>query len=237
MLICHHTSAFAIHPFHTMSASTALTTRLRAGGQEDAFSDLTSSLARLDNQWKIQQAGKGSGSRWSKLILPNDQDEKPEEIGAAQEALYSFQSGAQEVNDYVWVLDPPRNSIPSCILVFTGGAALGQFPQVAYNELLLRVSDKLNALVIAAPYSVDLDHFKLAKQTGERLRRALLYLEDDPNRSYSMLPPVYSLGHSVGCKLQTIYMAATGQDFDGVGFMGYNNFSFCQNDQNGEKFC
>ncbi|KAL3912753.1 MAG: hypothetical protein SGILL_006761, partial [Bacillariaceae sp.] len=154
-------------------------------------------------------------------------DEEPEEVGAAQEAMSSFQGGASQEssNDYVWVLDPPGNSIPSCVLVFTGGAALGQFPQVAYNELLLRVSDKLNALVITAPYSVDLDHFKLAKQTGERLRRALVYLEDDPSRPYTKLPPVYTLGHSLGCKLQTIYMAATGQDFDGVGFMAVNNFS------------
>jgi hypothetical protein len=232
LLIINPVAAFAIHPstskYTQIPGSSVAATRLRAGGQDDAFSDITSSLARLDNQWKIQQAGKGSRSRWSKLILPQDKDAEPEEIGAAQEAVSSFQKGGNpdKPEDYVWVLDPPGSSIPSCILVFTGGAALGQFPQVAYNELLLRVSDKLNALVIAAPYTVNLDHFALAKQTGERLRRALLYLEDDQNRPYSKLPPVYSLGHSLGCKLQAIYMAATGQDFDGIGFMAFNNFSF-----------
>jgi hypothetical protein len=215
---------------------------IRAGGQDsdnggadgDAFSDLTSSLARLDNQWRIQQAGKGLKSRWSKLFLPKNPEEQPEEVDVNQEYEAASVTGStfpkditsQVPDDYVWVLDPPGNSIPSSIIVFTGGAALGQFPHVAYNELLLRISDKLNALCIAAPYSVDLDHFKLAKQTGERIRRAIMYLEDDPSRPYKTLPPIYSLGHSLGCKLQTIYVAATGQDFDGMGFMAYNNFSF-----------
>ncbi|KAG7363336.1 DUF1350 domain containing protein [Nitzschia inconspicua] len=219
------------------------TTRIRGGGPDDgnvsgggdAFFDLTSSLARLDNQWKIQQAGKGPKSRWSKLFLPKDPEEEPEEVGAGEVwKKNAATSGSyfpevrtqQDPNDYVWILDPPGNSIPSCIIVFTGGAALGQFPHVAYNELLVRVSDKLNALCIAAPYSVDLDHFKLAKQTGERIRRALVYLEDDPSRPYKTMPPIYALGHSLGCKLATIYACATGQDYDGLGFMAFNNFSF-----------
>jgi Protein of unknown function (DUF1350) len=248
LLLGGEASAFAPHydgwRIRTPSLSkieNSVTTRIRAGGQDDenargdAFSDLTSSLARLDNQWKIQQAGKGPKSRWSKLLLPKDPEDEPEEVDAGQEwkenaaASGSYSptvSNQQDPNDYVWVLDPPGNSIPSCIIVFTGGAALGQFPHIAYNELLLRVSNKLNALCIAAPYSVDLDHFKLAKQTGERIRRALVYLEDDPSRPYKTMPPVYALGHSLGCKLTTIYACATGQDYDGLGFMAFNNFSF-----------
>jgi hypothetical protein len=226
------------HSFPATVVGSRVLTSLRAGGQDnndvDAFSDLTSSLARLDNQWKIQQSGKGSKSRWSKLFLPRDNEEKPEELNVAQDfdasavtgSTFPKDSDSQDPNDYVWVLDPPGNAVPSCIIVFTGGAALGQFPHVAYNELLLRVSNKLNALCIAAPYSVDLDHFKLAKQTGERIRRAIMYLEDDPSRPYKTMPPIYALGHSLGCKLQTIYVAATGQDFDGFGFMAYNNFGF-----------
>ena len=38
--------------------------------------------------------------------------------------------------------------------------------------------------------------------------------------------PVYCLAHSLGCKLSTIYMAATDQEYDGVAFMSYNNFGF-----------
>jgi hypothetical protein len=36
------------------------------------------------------------------------------------------------------------------------------------------------------------------------------------------------LAHSLGCKLQTIYLAATGQQFEGIGFISFNNFSFSQ---------
>ena len=218
------------------------------------FGEITSALATLDQQWQIQQrtsVADGQGKpRWSKLFLPKEES-------MADEDYY-------EQEEYVWMLEPPSNSIPSCVVAFTGGAGLGQFPQVAYNELLSKISDKLNAVCITVPYEVGLDHFSLAKKTGERIRRALLILnenssdedsnsnsnsnndgDDDENENdgsgtsdgssadtnivRSRLP-TYSLAHSLGCKLQTIYMAATGLEnsFDGVGFMAYNNFSFAK---------
>lgn len=201
------------------------TVSLRAGGADD-FSELTSALARLDQQWKIQQRSKRNKSRWSKLILPKDPNEQAvEETAADPTSAFASRNAPEE---YVWILEPPSNSIPSCVIVFTGGAGLGQFPHIAYNELLSRISDRLNAVCIAAPYSVGLDHFGLAKQTGERIRRALVYCEDDPSRQYPPNLPTYCLAHSLGCKLQTIYLAATGQQFDGVGLMSFNNFSFSQ---------
>lgn len=211
-------------------SSLRTSTLLRAGSNPvgDA-SELTSALARLDQQWTIQQSGKGPRSRWSKLVLPQDPNEQVEEQapGAAVEL---------KPEEFVWLLEPPSNTIPSCIIVFTGGAGLGQFPHIAYNQLLSRVSDRLNAAVVSAPYSIGLDHFSLAKQTGERLRRALLFCEDDPSRQYPASIPTYSLGHSLGCKLQTIYMGATGQDYEGIGFMSFNNFSFGKTISMGRMF-
>jgi hypothetical protein len=102
------------------------------------------------------------------------------------------------------------------------------YEKVAYNEFLLRVSDKLNAAVITAPYQVGLDHFALSKQSGERLRKAIMYCQDDPARQYPENLPIYSLSHSLGAKLQTIYISATQQDYDGIGFLAYNNFDFAQ---------
>lgn len=190
------------------------------------FGELTSALATLDQQWQIQQQSGRGKPRWSKLILPKEDSDDVD----SQEPM----GRPQPQEEYVWMLEPPSNSIPSCVVVFTGGAGLGQFPQVAYNELLSKISDKLNAVCITAPYEVGLDHFALAKQTGERHRRALLVLNDDDandgeSDSISRLP-TYSLAHSLGCKLQTIYMAATGLEssFDGIGFMAYNNFSFAR---------
>ena len=217
-------SAFASpKPSFTSSANGRLVaTQLRAGGGKDDFSELTSALARLDKQWAIQQSSGRKRSRWSKLILPDD----PDEDAVEETPVDSIDSSSQQ--DFVWILEPPSNSIPSCVIVFSGGAGLGQFPHIAYNELLSKVSDRLNAVCIAAPYQVGLDHFSLAKKTGELLRRARVYCEDDSSRQYPSSIPTYCLSHSLGCKLQTIYMGATGQQFDGIGFMSFNNFSFGQ---------
>jgi hypothetical protein len=126
--------------------------------------------------------------------------------------------------DFVYLLEPP-SSMPSTVIVFLGGAGLGQFPQVAYSECLTRLSDKLNAVVLTAPYQVGLDHFAIAKSTGELLRRAVKHCQDDPARQYPDTLPRYALAHSLGAKLLTIYMQP---DFDGVGFLSYNNFGFSQ---------
>ena len=164
--------------------------------------ELITSLARVDESWKIQQRYRPQ-SRWKELSVPNND-------GSSSSTVY--------------LLEPPGSTIPSCLLVFFGGAVLGQFPQVAYNEMLFRISNRLNAAVIAAPYNVGLDHFALAKDVGELARKAILQCEDD--RQYPTSLPTYCLAHSLGCKLATIYMAATDQEYEGIGFMSYNNFGF-----------
>ena len=219
------------------------------GGGADGFGELTSALTILDDQWQIQQRPSNTigKPRWKKLILP---EESEEENGYKNEEDQPTLSN----NDFVWMLEPPNSSIPSCIIVFTGGAGLGAFPQVVYNELLSKISIKLNAVCITAPYEVGLDHFTLAKQTGELIRRSLLYLNvndndsndnanenENNNKSNDIIRtrlPTFSLAHSLGCKLQTIYMAATGieNSFDGIGFMAYNNFSFAKTITMGRSF-
>ena len=73
-----------------------------------------------------------------------------------------------------------------------------------------------------------LDHFALAKQTGELLRKAVIQCEDQTGGEYRSDLPKLFLGHSLGCKLQTISMAATGidNDLNGVGYLCFNNFGF-----------
>ncbi|CAJ1969496.1 unnamed protein product [Cylindrotheca closterium] len=184
------------------------------GGGADDFGPLTSQLARLDQQFQMQQRNsKKPKSRWSKLVLP----------AATEEA-----AGTNVKEDHVWILEPPTGTtIPSCMIVFTGGAGLGQFPHIAYNELLLRISNRLNAVCISAPYQITgLDHFTMAKDTGERMRKAVMLCQDDPSKQYPANLPTYALAHSLGGKLQTIYLGATGQDYDGVGLISFNNFSF-----------
>jgi hypothetical protein len=125
------------------------------GGQDNPLGggELTSTLARLDRQWKIQQRSAAGKSRWTKLILPDEN--APEEEVTEQDPTMDTQQ------DFVYLLEPP-NSIPSCLIVFVGGAGLGAYPQIADSETLMRISNKLNAAVLAAPYQVGLDHFSLA---------------------------------------------------------------------------
>jgi len=164
-----------------------------------------------------------SYSRWTKIVLA---DRDSEEGAQAREYAPETPVPPDLQENLVYLLEPPNKSNPSCLLVFIGGAGLGTFPQVVYNEFLTRLSDRLNAAVLTAPYQVGLDHFSLSKKTGDLLRRAILYCEEDPARLYSSQLPTYCLAHSLGCKLASIYMAATGQEFEGVGFISFNNFGF-----------
>jgi len=132
------------------------------GGGDSGFGELTSALTKLDDQWQIQQRSSNTVGkpRWRKLILPKEEDKKNDN----NEDQTTTATTSKYVDDFVWMLEPPNSSIPSCIVVFTGGAGLGQFPQVVYNELLSKISMKLNAICITAPYEVGLDHFALAKK-------------------------------------------------------------------------
>ena len=131
-------------------------TILYSSNSEDPASALTTALARLDQQWKLQQKGK-SQSRWTKIVIDDD---KVDSVSVEQPVQAAS-------SDFVYLLEPPNNTRPSCLIVFIGGAGLGQFPQIAYNEFLTRVSNNLNAAVIAAPYSIGLDHFSISKKEAK----------------------------------------------------------------------
>jgi Protein of unknown function (DUF1350) len=205
------------HPMTSLSA--------RGGGRSDDDNmnsinggDLVLALSKLDKQWSLQQSQpRAPKSRWTKIILGPEEEEN-------QEYEKDVPSPLPREEEIVYLLEPP--GLPSCMIVFLGGAGLGQFPHIAYNEFLVRISDKLNAAILAAPYTVGLDHFGIAKQGGEKLRKGILKCQDE--KQYSPNIPVYCLGHSLGCKLLAIYIAATFQEFSGIGFLAFNNFSFSQ---------
>ena len=189
-----------------------------SGGQSGAAGamELTSALARLDKQWEIQQRFK-KRARWRKIHLTEPLDGTPDPFEAGKTG-----------EDFVYLLEPPNNSVPSSLIVFVGGAGLGNYPQIAYNELLTRISNSLNAAVLTAPYPIGLDHFGLAKKVGDLSRRGIIQCEDDSTLLYPSNLPTYCIGHSLGCKLLSIYMAATNQEFEGIGFISFNNFGFSE---------
>jgi len=187
------------------------------GDGMDGAGELVSALARLDQQYGLSTNRRRIGE-WEKVIL----SEEPTDY-KWNDDLTPPPSMKQE---FVYLLEPSPPSTPSCIILFTGGAGLGTYPHIAYSELLKRISARLNAAVIAAPYDLGIDHFEIAKKNGESLRKAIIKLEDE--RGYASSVPKFFLSHSLGCKLQTISLAATGigADLEGVGFLCYNNFGF-----------
>jgi len=198
------------------------TIKLHSENNGDGMIELTSALAKLDRQWQLsqqsKQGGNTIGNEWIPLPL-NDNDTS---------STTTTTTTAADPNNLVYLLEPSVGT-PSITLLFVGGAGLGQFPHIAYNELLKRISTKCNAAVIAVPYEVGLDHFELAKVTGEKIRKALIHCED--TRSYSSNMPKFMLSHSLGAKLQSITLSATNdavsaEELAGVGFMSFNNFGF-----------
>jgi hypothetical protein len=166
-------------------------------------------LARIDRDFQLttRSSNRPTGGKagWTKLLLDSENDDTQEQ-------------------EFVYLLEPPTS--PSSLLLFVGGAGLGQYPHIAYNEFLSRISQELNVAVITAPYPLGLDHFELSKNAGEKLRRAVVQCEE--NGGYSPMLPKFYLGHSLGSKLLTISLSATGiaQDVAGIGFLNFNNFGF-----------
>jgi hypothetical protein len=196
-------SDFRVHN----SQKTALSSSV--GGGEIA------ALARIDRDFQLTTRSSnrptGGQAGWTKLVLDSEDDNTSVE-------------GEQQQKEFVYLLEPSTS--PSSLILFLGGAGLGQYPHIAYNEFLSRLSQQLNAAVITAPYAVGLDHFELSKKSGENLRRAVIQCEE--NGGYSPFLPKFYLGHSLGSKLLTISLSATGmaQDVEGIGFLNYNNFGF-----------
>ena len=179
-------------------------------------------LARIDREFQLTTRSSnrptGGEAGWTKLQLDSDKNDE-------SQPGEDTQAGTNE--DFVYLLEP--NTSPSCLILFLGGAGLGQYPHIAYNELLSRISKRLNAAIITAPYPLGLDHFELSKKSGEKLRRAVVQCEE--NGGYSEMLPKFYLGHSLGSKLLTITLAATAasgmaEDVSGIGFLNFNNFGF-----------
>jgi hypothetical protein len=181
--------------------------------------ELTSALATLDRQQNTRSSKRPTGGKpgWTKLIL--EPEPPADDDSGNDKEEYSL----PQQEEFVYLLEPP--STPSMVILFLGGAGLGQYPNIAYSEMLSRISKRLNAAIIAAPYPLSLDHFDLSKKAGEALRRAVVQCEEKGNYSASL--PKFYLGHSLGSKLLGIALAASGvRDVDGIGLMSYNNFGF-----------
>lgn len=200
---------------------------------------LSTSLENLDTAFQKIRRRRGSTdgeNEWKRLNLNDgdDDDEVDESINANSNN-----------KEYVYLLSPPYTEKPSCVIIFLGGAVLGQFPHIAYSELLQRLSLRMNAAILAIPYEVQLDHFSLAKQCATITQKALWKCDDEYNWGLEQQQeeeegeiitkgniPIFALSHSLGSKLMFIILAANTKwiidDVQSIGFMSFNNFSFVQ---------
>lgn len=87
-------------------------------------------------------------------------------------------------------------------LHFTGGAVLGSFPHIAYSVMLERLSDEQGLAIIATPYEVGTNHWRLAEQSEQGFQSA--FREICQRESYSANSPCFGIGHSLGAKLQVL---------------------------------
>mmetsp|Transcript_33506 Transcript_33506/g.85627 ORF Transcript_33506/g.85627 Transcript_33506/m.85627 type:complete len:393 (+) Transcript_33506:268-1446(+) len=115
---------------------------------------------------------------------------------------------------------------PQGVVHFVGGALLGTYPQVAYDELLKRVCDYGSLVVIATPYDLDINHTEIAQKCRQRFSRAFQAVQ----RSYigpSPSLPLFGIGHSLGSKLQALIACDESNDNKPSGqiFVSFNNFS------------
>lgn len=173
--------------------------------------DLVTALARLDKQWELARNANGATKKigeWTVMDLKDEDSTTTPEI--------------------VYLLEPASGGAPSCVIFFLGGAVLGLFPHIAYSTFLKRVAERTNAAVVAIPYEVGLDHFSIAQRAVSRMKGAVVQCED--SRGYPSSLPKYAIGHSLGCKLHSIGVAATGigEELAGLGFVSFNNFGFAE---------
>jgi hypothetical protein len=124
-----------------------------------------------------------------------------------------------------FVLLPP--AVPWGVIHFTGGAVLGSYPHIVYNELFMRLCRRTGVAVVATPYNVGLDHRQLATDAAGAFLTTLKACQS--RYGWSPRMPVFGMGHSLGAKLQLLLHrtdAAGSPPFKAqrIALMAYNNY-------------
>lgn len=114
-----------------------------------------------------------------------------------------------------WQLDEPSGAwmklprtTPWACVHFIGGAGFGVAPQLCYDVLLSTLVERLGVAVIATPYDLGTDHWKIAKRLHGDFETALGACRD--TCGIASTAPTFRLGHSLGAKLAVL--GALGDD-------------------------
>jgi len=96
-----------------------------------------------------------------------------------------------------WMLAP--QSTPWAAVHFVGGAGFGSAPQLSYASLLSTVVERCGVVVIATPYDVAFDHWRLSESVLKAYDVARTSCQ--ATLGLSADAPTFRLGHSLGAKL------------------------------------
>ena len=117
-----YNSAKDRHMYIRSSSRTKSYMTMNGGSGSPSPSELTSALARLDQQWEVtgRSSKKPTGGifGWTKLILENDSNNDSDGEGTPD-------SMPKPQEEFVYLLEPP--STPSLVILFLGGAGLGVY--------------------------------------------------------------------------------------------------------------
>lgn len=109
-------------------------------------------------------------------------------------------------------------SQPKGVIHFLGGAFVATAPQVTYSWLLESLAQEGYA-IIATPFLNDLNHSAIAQRALNRFETT--YQRLGLFRRYL---PIYSLGHSMGCKLHLLINSLYEVQRSGNLLISYNNY-------------
>lgn len=131
-----------------------------------------------------------------------------------------------------WVM-VPRGELPWGVVHFVGGAGFGVAPQLCYNTLLSSLVDRAGVMVIATPYGLDTDHWKLSQMVHQEFAQAWDATKEMTSTDEDSTP-VFRIGHSLGAKLLVLKSVRDAEEMvveegspkkgDALALLAFNNF-------------
>ncbi|CEF99959.1 Protein of unknown function DUF1350 [Ostreococcus tauri] len=123
--------------------------------------------------------------------------------------------------DEAYVLAPKGDAKATRVIHFCGGAFVGASPQVTYSEMCETLVREGNAIVIATPIAMGLDHLRVADEAWQRYERCARELRRNVDGFDEL--PVYGVGHSFGALLTVLIASRYETKRRGNVMMSFNN--------------
>jgi len=189
----------------------------------------TDSTSTTETSSADDDTARSSGGRDASSSSSTSSSDRPDAFSSFERALAdaarfgnasSDARGWERVDD-AYVLRPRDGRAPTSIVHFCGGAFVGASPQVTYGEFCETLVARADALVIATPVQLGLDHLRLADEAWQKYERCARALRKTVD-GYDALP-VYGIGHSLGALVTVLIGSRYETKRDGNVLMSFNN--------------